>query len=133
MKKTITILGIIILLLLVVFFSLYFILTTPKNTGDFSIDDFSEYLQNEHFQTDKNYGKITDCKSAAVAGKRAISDRFENSEGSLFKWMGCSVEYDRVNDTYYVRTYSVSPFVFGGAYDVIMQADGTVLAIWGEK
>jgi len=32
-----------------------------------------------------------------------------------------------------VRTYHIAPFVMGGAYDVIIQSNGTVLAIWGEK
>lgn len=133
MKKAIIIYGSIILAVLVVFFSLYFISTTPKDTGEFSVDEFAEYIQNEHFQTDENYGKITDYKSAAKAGKTAIAERFENSEGGLFERMGCSVQYDKANDVYYVRTYRIAPFVMGGGYDVIIQSDGTVLAIWGEK
>ncbi len=133
MKKAVMISGSIILVVLVVFFSLYFISTAPKDVGDFSVDEFAEYIQNEHFQTDKNYGEITDYKSAAKAGKAAIAERFENSEGGLFEWMGCSVQYDKVTDVYYVRTYHTAPFIMGGAYGVIIQSDGTVLAIWGEK
>ena len=133
MKKAIIISGSIILAVLVVFFSLYFISITPKDTGKFSVDEFVEYIQNPYFQTDKNYGKIADYKSAAKAGKAAIAERFENSEGGIFEWMGCSVQYDKANDVYYVRTYHIAPFVKGGAYDVIIQSDGTVLAIWGEK
>ena len=133
MKKAIIISGSIILAVLVVFFSLYFISTAPKDTGDFSVDKFAEYIQNEHFQTDKNYGGITDFKSAAKVGKTAIAERFENSEGGLFEWMGCSVLYDEANDVYYVRTYHIAPFLKGGAYDVIIKSNGTVLAIWGEK
>ena len=37
------------------------------------------------------------------------------------------------SDAYYIRTYQMFPPVFGGAYDVIIQSDGIVLAIWGEK
>ena len=133
MKKAIIISGSIILVVLVVFFSLYFISITPKDTGKFSVDEFVEYIQNPHFQTDKNYGEIADYKSAAKAGKAAIAERFENSEGGLFEWMGCSVQYDKENNAYYVRTYHTSPLVMGGAYDVIIQSDGTVLAIWGEN
>ena len=133
MKKSIIISSSIILALLVVFFSFYFILTTPKSTGDFSVDEFAEYIQNEHFQTDENYGKITDYKSAAKAGKIAIAERFENSEGGLFEWMSCSVQYDKESDAYYVRTYHTNPLVLGGAYDVIIKSDGTVLSIWGEQ
>ena len=133
MKKAIIILGSIILAVLVAFVSLYFISTTPKDIGEFSVDEFAEYIQNEHFQTDKKYGEITDYKAAATAGKTAIAERFENAEGSIFEWMGCSVQYDYENDAYYVRTYHVAPFVFGGAFDVVIQSDGTILAIWGEK
>ena len=133
MKKAMIISSSIILAVLVVFFSLYFISTTPKDTGDFSVDEFAEYFQNEHFQTDKNYGEITDCKSAAIEGKTAISERFESSDGSIFEWMGCSTQYDAENDAYYIRTFHINPLVMGGAYDVIIQSDGTVLAIWGEK
>lgn len=132
MKKRITILGVIILALLVVFFSFYFILTTPKDTGSFSVDEFTEYIQNQQFQTDKNYGKITDYKSAAAAGRTAITERFACSKGSIFEWMGCSVQYDAESDVYYVRTFHANPLVLGGAYDVIIKSDGTVLAIWGE-
>ena len=133
MKKIIIILSSVIFVFLIVFFSLYFIFTTPKNTGEFSVDNYAEYIENEYLQTDENYGKITDYKSAAVAGKKAIGDRFENSEGGIFEWMGCSVQYDTENDTYYIRTYHIDPNVFGGAYDVIIQSNGTVLAIWAEK
>ena len=133
MKKAIIISGSIILAVLVVFFSLYFISTAPKDTGDFSVDKFAEYIQNEHLQTDKNYGEITDFKSAAKVGKTAIAERFENSEGGLFEWMGCRGQYDEANDVYYVRTYHIAPFLKGGAYDVIIKSNGTVLAIWGEK
>ena len=133
MRKTIIILCSVILVFLVAFFALYFILTAPKSTGAFSVDNYAEYIQNENFQTDENYGTITDWKSAAIAGKKAIADRFENSEGGIFEWMGCSVRYDEESDAYYVRTYRIAPFVLGGAFDVIIQSDGTVLAIWGEK
>ena len=133
MKKAIIILSAIILVFLVAFFALYFILTAPKSTGAFSVDNYAENIQNENFQTDENYGTITDWKSAAIAGKKAIADRFENSEGGIFEWMGCSVRYDEESDAYYVRTYHVAPFVKGGAFDVIIQSDGTVHAIWGEK
>ena len=133
MKKAIIISSSIILVVLVVFFSLYFISTTPKDTGDFSVEEFAEYIQNEHFQMDENYGKITDYKSAAKAGKTAIAERFENSEGGLFEWMGCNVKYDKKKEAYYIRIYQIFPPVFGGAYDVIVKSDGTVLAIWGEK
>ena len=133
MKKAIIISCSIILAVLCVFFSLYFISTAPKDMGDFSVNDFEKYIQNEHFQTDKNYGEIIDHKSAAKAGKAAIAERFEYSEGGLFEWMGCSVQYDAESDAYYIRTYQMFPPVFGGAYDVIIQSDGIVLAIWGEK
>ena len=133
MKKVIIISGSIILAVLVVFFSLYFISITPKDTGKFSVDEFVEYIQNPHFQTDKNYGEIADYKSAAKEGKAAIAERFENSECGIFEWMGCTVQYDVENDIYYIRTYHINPNILGGAYDVIIQSDGTVLAIWGEN
>ena len=133
MKKAIIILSSIILVFLVAFLLSYFILTNPKNAGDFSIDNYAEYIQNEYFQTEINYGKITDYKSAAVAGKNAIADRFENSEGDILEWKGCDVLYDTENNAYYIRIYHINPFILGGAYDVIIQSDGTVLAIWGEK
>ena len=133
MRKTIIILCSVILVFLVAFFSLYFILTTPKNTGDFTVENYIEYIQNENFQTDNNYGKISDCKSAAIVGKKAIADRFENSEGGIFEWKGCTVQYDVENDIYYIRTYHINPNILGGAYGVIIKSDGTVLAIWGEE
>ena len=133
MKKATIISGSIIIAILVIFFSLYFVATAPKNAGDFSVDTFAEYIENEHFKTDKTYGKITDYKSAAVAGKNAISDHFENADGGIFAWRGCAVKYDEKSDAYFVETYQILPPVFGGAYGVIIQSDGTVLAIWGEK
>ncbi len=133
MKKAIIVIGSIILILIVHLFCLYFALTVPKFTGDFSINEFQEEMENINFQTEINYGKIDDYKSAASAGKNAIAHRFENSDGGILDWMGCSVQYDAENDTYHVRTFHVIPLVMGGAYDVIIQSDGTVLAIWGEK
>lgn len=133
MKKTITIFSAVVLCVIILFFCLYFALTTPKFTGDFSVNEFQEEMENINFQTEINYGKIGDYKSAASAGKKAIAERFDNSNGGIFKWMGCSVQYDAENDAYYIRTYHLAPRMMGGAYDVIIKADGTVLAIWGEK
>lgn len=133
MEKAITIFSAVILGVIILFFCLYFALTTPIFIGDFSTNDFSEEIENINFQTENNYGNIHDYKSAAQAGKKAIADRFENSEGGIFEWMGCSVQYDTESDVYFVRTYHLEPFMMGGAYDVIIKSDGTVLAIWGEK
>lgn len=133
MRKKSIVIASIVLMILIVFLCVYFILTAPKFAGDFTLNDFRENIENENFQTDKNYGEITDYRTAANAGKKAIAERFENSDGSIFEWMGCSVQYDKANDVYYVRTYHIAPFVMGGAYDVIIQSDGTVLAVWGEK
>ena len=133
MKKRIMTFAVIIIAIIIAFFSFYFIVTIPKNAGEFSVDDFTECVENENFQTEQNYGKITDYKSAAAAGKKAISDRFENSEGGLFEWRGCSVRHDPKNNAYYVCTYQIFPPVMGGGFCVILRADGTVLAIWGVK
>ncbi len=133
MKKVIIVIGSIILILIVHLFCLYFALTVPKFTGDFSINEFQEEMENINFQTEINYGKIDDYRSAASAGKKAIAERFEDSNGGIFEWMGCSVQYDAENDAYYIRTYHLVPLMMGGAYDVIIRSDGTVLAIWGEK
>ncbi len=134
MKRTVTISVISILAVVILFFSLYFVLTSPAYTGEFSISEFSEEIQNVSFHVEKTYGSANDYKSAAVAGKAVINERFESSDGSIFEWRGCDVKYDKENDVYHVRTYNISLFpVFGGAYDVIIKSDGTILAIWGEK
>lgn len=133
MKKTIIISSVTIFTIVVIFFVSYFMMTSPKFRGEFSVNKFEDYIQNENFQTDKNYGKIIDFKSAAKAGEMAINERFENSDGSILEWLDCAVRYDKENDAYYVRISHVTPLVKGGAYDVIIQSDGAVLAIWGEK
>jgi len=133
MKKSIIISASVILAIVVIFFSLYLVVTTPKQAGNFSVDKFTEYIENENFQTEENYGEIIDFKSAAKAGKTAISERFQDSDGGVFEWMGCSVKYDAENVAYYIRTHHVNPLMKGGAHDVIIQSDGKVLAIWGEK
>ncbi len=133
MKKAIIVISSIVFAVLVLFIVLYFAFTAPRFTGDFSINEFQGEMENVNFQTEINYGKIDDYKSAASAGKNAIADRFENSDGGILEWMGCSVQYDAENDAYYIRTYHLAPLMMGGAYDVIIKSDGTVLAIWGEK
>ena len=133
MKKVAIIIVAVITVLVVLPTSLFFALTAPQDKGAFSVGEFCDELENENFQTDKTYNTIKDYKSAAKIGKTAIADRFENANGSIFRWMGCDVQDDEKNDAYYIRTYRLSPFVMGGAYDVIIQSDGTVLAIWGEK
>lgn len=72
MKKTIIILSSVIFVFLLAFFSLYFIITAPKTRAIFLIDDYIKYIQNKNFQTQNNYGKITDCKFAATAGKQLL-------------------------------------------------------------
>lgn len=133
MKKSILIIGIVLLILIIPFLSVYAIRTAPKDKGAFSVDDYTAYIAEPNFRTERTYGAITDWKTAANIGKQAIRDRFgKSAEGGLFEWMGCDVQYDTDNDTYYVRTYHVNPNVLGGAFDVIIKADGTILAIWGE-
>ena len=130
MKKTIITVGIVLLALLITLVSAYAIGTAPKNKGSFSVEDYAEYIAEPNFQTERTYDAVTDWKSAAKVGKQAILDRFgESAEGGLFEWMGCHVQYDKENDAYYVRIYHI----VGGAFDVILKADGTILTIWGEK
>ena len=133
MKKAVIAIGLIVLIISVLFICLYFVLTAPKFTGNFSVNTYQSEIENDNYHTETNYGKINDYKSAASAGKKAITDRFENSKGGIFKWMGYSVQYDAESDAFYIRTYPLTPFMEGGTYDVIIQSDGTVLAIWGEK
>lgn len=49
MKKVVTIFGIVLLGVLVVFFLSYFVLTTPKDKGEFSISDYAEKIENVNF------------------------------------------------------------------------------------
>lgn len=134
MKKRMMFLIALLIVVIIVFISSFFIFTAPKNAGEFSLGDYSYYTEEINFQTDKNYGSITDYKSAAKAGKVAIAERFEEYDNKIFQWMGCHVRYDKENDAYYIRTYRISIVpMLGGAFDVIMKSDGTVLAIWGEE
>ena len=132
MKKKALIAGAIVLVA-ITFVSLYFVFSTPRYTGAFSVGDYQEEMENIYFQTDESYGDISNYMSAAKAGKTAIAQRFETTEGHLFRWRGCSVQYDEENSTYLVSTYYVSPLRMGGRFCVILQSDGTVLSIWGDK
>ena len=133
MKKTIIITAVFLLIIIGVL-SAYFISTSPKNKGEFCVDDYSEEIEEFSNVNSNNYGNISDWKSAAEVGKIAIEEIFgEGAHGSFFKWMGCDVQYDPHNDIYYVRTYHSNPLILGGAYDVIIRSDGTVLTMWGEK
>ena len=134
MKKSVIVITVIILIFAVAFFSAYFILTFPKNNGEFSIDDFAEEIEMFAYQGDKKYEEPTDYKVAGKIGIKAINEEFgEYSKASIVDWMGCDVQYDKENEIYYVRTYHINPLIIEGAYNVIIKSDGTVLAIWGEK
>lgn len=133
MKKAFLIIGGIILLLAAAFICVYFIQTAPNDAGSFSVGEFSMETHHPEFQSDSNYGEITDFKTAARAGKQAVARRFDSYQSSFFHWMGCDVQYDQNKDAYHIRIYPLSSSVKGGAYDVILRSDGTVLAIWGEK
>ena len=133
MKKTAIITSTVILIIVLVFFGLYFAMTAPSYIGEFYVSEFIYEIDNPDFQSDMKCGGITEFKTAAKIGKTVISECFENADGSIFRWMACDIMYDEVNDVYYIRTYRMSPLVNGGAYNVIIQSDGTVLAVWGEK
>lgn len=134
MKKTIITAASVVLIIIIGFFSAYFITTSPKNSGEFCVDEFSAEIEQFAFTDDENYGNISDYKSAAKVGRTVIDDSFgKNSNGSIFKWMGCDVQYDPQNEIYHVRIYHVDPNVKGGAYNAIIKSNGTILAIWGEK
>jgi len=134
MKKATIILGGVILLSFAAFCCIYFIVTAPKYMGNFSASELLETVEIQNFQNDSQHGSIGDYKSAAKAGKIAIRERFENGSGHIFKWMGCEVCFDEQRGAYLVHTYPISLLPgSGGAYNVILEADGTILAIWGEK
>ena len=133
MKKTAIITSTVILIIVIGFLCLYFAMTSTSYIGEFSVSEFEYEIDNPDFQSDINCGEITDFRTAAKMGKTVISECFENADGSIFRWMACDIMYDEVNDVYYIRTYRISPLLNGGAYDVIVQSDGTVLAVWGEK
>ena len=133
-KKSIIVITAAILLLVIAGFSAYFILTSPKNDGEFSVDDFADTIKIFAYQGDQKYDAPTDYKSAGKIGIKAINEAYgKYSKNSIVDWMGCDVQYDEENETYYVRTYHFNPNLFGGAYDVIIKSDGTILAMWGEK
>lgn len=133
MKRSMIVTGAILLVILALAVCLSFVLTAPKFVGDFSASAYQAEIDNPNFQVDANYGAIEDFESAARAGKKAIADRFGNFHGGIFSCMGCSVQYDAEREVYLIRTYPFAPFIAGGAYDVILQSDGTILAVWGEK
>lgn len=133
MKKALLVSCGIILLLMIILVCVYGVQTAPKDIGSFSVGEFHVEMNNAAFQSDRNYGEITNFKSAAKAGKAAVAQRFEDYRDSIFRWMGCDVQYDSNHAAYLVRLYPLSSSVKGGEYIVIMQSDGTVLAIWGGK
>ena len=133
MKNRIIVLLAVILLFIIAFLSVYFILTAPKYKGEFSIDSFSEDIENYPFESDKKYGNIADYQSAGKIGKAVIDEHCgEYSKGSIVDWIGCDVQYDKENEVYHVRAYHINPFIMGG-YQVIIRTDGTVLALMVEK
>lgn len=134
MKKRIAMIFVVILLFVAIFILSYFVFTAPKYDGEFLLDDFSDVIESFPFPGHKTYGKIIDYKSAGEIGKNIIDEFYGGySKGSIIEWMGCKVQYAPQHDVYYIRIYHISPLVIGGAYDIIIRSDGTVLAIWGEK
>ena len=131
MKKNLLNCGIFVLIIAVLYITAYFVFTMPINSGTFSKDEYYKELNNPEFKTDKVYEKITDMASAAKVGKKAIADRFENSESKLFSWKGCEVKYNDTDDIWCVRIFTF--LGFGGGYSVLFNSNGSVLAIWGEK
>ena len=99
MKKSVIVITVIILIFAVAFLSAYFILTFPKNDGEFSIDDFAEDIEMFAYQGDKKYEEPTDYKVAGKIGIKAINEEFgEYSKASIVDWMGCDVQYDKENE-----------------------------------
>lgn len=132
MKKFTIILSV-VLLVIAGCIGLYFSLTTPKFTGDFTLETYQQQIDNPEFKSDNNYGEIKNYKDAVKAAQIAISDRFETTKGYIFQVNGCTVQYDKENEAYCVSQHIVFPPVFGGGYKVIIKTDGAIIAIWGEK
>ena len=134
MKKAWIVLTIVVLSFIVIFLSAYWIATAPMNAGEFSLDEFAWEIENFAYQGDKTYGEFDNRREAARIGKQVIAEHFEAySKGSVLEWVGCSVAYDAQNNVYHVRTFYLTPFMMGGAHDVVLHTDGTVIALWGEK
>ena len=134
MKKGFFVVGSILLAVLVAYFGLYFVCTTPFDDGSFELSDYSDFIDDPNFQHDKNYGEITDYKTAAKIGKEIFAERFEESKSSLFSWRGCAVTYDDTNKAWFINTFPISPIpVFGGGFCAIVSSNGNVITVWGEK
>lgn len=134
MKKRILIIGIILFTLLAGYLGAYFKCTAPFYDGGFELSDYSDCIDDPNFQDDKNYGEITNYKTAAKIGNEIFAERFENSKSSLFAWRGCAVKYDDTNKAWFIDTFPISAIpMFGGGFCAIVNSDGDVLAVWGEK
>lgn len=134
MKKAWCICGAALLTLAVAFMASYILMTAPSDGGTFSLETYTDELANPDFQTTDVCEPVTDYRSAAAEGKKAMAAHFSVPEGNLWQWKGCLVEYDPLSDAYHVQWYRISLLpMFGGGHHVILKSDGTVLAIWGSK
>ena len=121
------------LCLCAVYVGIYGYITAPRDAGDFLARDYADYISDIHCQSDQIYAPISDVKSAGKIGRKALADRFPASRNGLFRWMVCDVQYNERNDMWYIRANSRFAPELGGDYHVIMRANGTVVAIWGDK
>ena len=116
-------------------FLLYGLIVTPRFKGDFSVEGYTAYIEEERYQSDLTYGKVENKTEVVKAAKKAFADRFDDKDGRLSPRM-YSIYHDKEADVWLVESHSallLLPFVLGGGHYLLLNSDGTVLAIWGTK
>ena len=138
-KKAVLITLVILLVLLILIgslpFLLYGLIVTPRFKGDFSVEGYTAYIEEERYQSDLTYGKVENKTEVVKAAKKAFADRFDDNDGLLSPRM-YSIYHDKEADVWLVESHSallLLPFALGGGHYLLLNSDGTVLAIWGTK
>lgn len=110
-------------------FLLYGLIVTPKFEGSFSAESYGSYMEEERYQSDLTYGTIENKTDAVKAAKKAFSDRFDE-KATLLNPRMYSIYHDKEADVWLVESH---PLAMGGGLHLLLDSDGTVLAIWGTK
>ncbi len=129
MKKIPFIAILLFLLLSIVFLFYLFSRNRPLVIMDFCVSDYRSYI--EAFPSSQNVGKILDEKDVL---KKAESVWVSMFGESVKRERPYSVFYDNQNDVWLVM--SLAPTNMnqkGGSAFIIIQTNGTVLAVWHEE
>jgi len=130
-KKFFIKLSIVTILVSSLIIACYICISPFYEVKEFSLEDYSEFIETPTFYEETHLGKIeneVEARKAASKVFREVYDDYPESITSPY-----IVSYDCENDVWLVQAGMYFVFTGGGAHILINASDGEILGLWNYR